>query len=244
VFIAHQVKTMANPVLQVHNLSRQFVLRPSLLTKPLLVRAVEKVSFEVHQGESVGLIGESGCGKTTTALMVMGLLKPTEGSIKLFDQEVTFLTEQSFRPLRLKVQMVFQHTKAVLDPKMTIFQLISEALRIHKVVPEVQINPEVSRILGLVGLPHDEGWKLPGQLSGGQYQRVIIARAIAPRPQLLICDEPVSALDVSVQGQILNLLTSLRRELGLSYLVISHDLRVIRHLCDRVLVMEKGRIVG
>jgi len=235
---------MANPVLQVHNLSRQFVLRPSLLTKPLLVRAVEKVSFEVHQGESVGLIGESGCGKTTTALMVMGLLKPTEGSIKLFDQEVTFLTEQSFRPLRLKVQMVFQNTKAVLDPKMTIFQLISEALRIHKVVPEVQINPEVSRILGLVGLPHDEGWKLPGQLSGGQYQRVIIARAIAPRPQLLICDEPVSALDVSVQGQILNLLTSLRRELGLSYLVISHDLRVIRHLCDRVLVMEKGRIVG
>jgi peptide/nickel transport system ATP-binding protein/oligopeptide transport system ATP-binding protein len=235
---------MNDEVLRVTNLSRHFIIKPTILGPQSIIHAVKGVSFGIRRNETLGLIGKSGCGKTTTAMLILRLLQPSEGNITLFGQDITHYPENEMRPLRKHIQMVFQHTKAVLDPKMTIDELVREALRIHQVVPKEQMDDEIRRILGLVGLPRDEGWKLPGQLSGGQYQRMIIARAIAPRPRLIICDEPVSALDVSVQGQILNLLVDLKQELGLSYLVISHDLRIIRHMCNRVAVMDKGEIIS
>jgi len=234
---------MKHTILRVENLSKKFYLRSSLFASREIIHAVKDVSFELGENESLGLIGESGCGKSTIAQMILRLIEPSEGTITLFDEDITRLSQKSMRPIRKNLQIIFQHTKAVLDPKMTIEELLVEPLKIYNIVESNEIQSEIHRLLNLVGLSYDERFKFPTQLSGGQNQRVIIARAIATRAKVIICDEPVSALDVSVQGQILKLLLTLKQELNLSILFISHDIKVIRHMCDRIAVMYKGEIV-
>lgn len=229
--------------LRVKELSKHFIIRKSVFSKKKTINAVNKISFEVKQHESLGLIGESGSGKTTIANMLLKLMDPSEGSIELFGVDITKLGVDAMREHRKDIQIIFQYTHAVLDPKMTIEELIKEPLEIHKVVSESELEEEVDRLLAMVGLSTSERKKFPSQLSGGQNQRIIIARAIATRARLIICDEPVSALDVSVQGQILNLLVKLKEELGLTYVLITHDLSVVKHMCDRIAVMYQGEIV-
>lgn len=234
---------VAQTILEVRNVSKHFVVKKNLFSKKRVIEAVRNASFKVLEGESLGLVGESGSGKSTTANLILRLLDCSEGRISFRGTVISDLTEGDMRRLRKDIQIIFQFTSSILDPKMTVEELLTEPLRIHGVVEEHELDPEVNRLLSLVGLSPDERPKYPDQLSGGQIQRIIIARAIAPRPKLIVCDEPVSALDVSIQGQILNLLTRLKSELELTYLFISHDLKVVRHICDRIAVMYKGEIV-
>lgn len=213
------------------------------VSKKTVINAVQNISFDIYPGDSLGLIGESGCGKTTTANLVLKLLNPSNGEIILFGKDITYLDENKMRPLRKDIQIIFQQSGGILDPKMTIKELLTEPLKIHSIVKETEYDKEADRLLALVGLSSKEKEKYPYQMSGGQIQRVIIARAIATRPKLIVCDEPVASLDVSVQGQILNLLTKLKKDLNLTYLFISHDLKVVRHICSRIAVMYKGEIV-
>lgn len=234
---------MSTVALKVEGLSKHFVIRKSVFSRKKIINAVHQISFEVAQNESVGLIGESGSGKTTIANMLLKLIDSSEGKIELFGVDITKLGIDAMQKHRKDIQIIFQYTHAVLDPKMTIEELIKEPLEIHQVVSESQYDEEVDRLLKMVGLATSERKKFPSQLSGGQNQRIIIARAIATRAKLIICDEPVSALDVSVQGQILNLLVKLKEELGLTYVLITHDLNVVKHMCNRIAVMYKGEIV-
>jgi peptide/nickel transport system ATP-binding protein/oligopeptide transport system ATP-binding protein len=227
----------------VENLSKHYIIKKNIFSEKMAIEAARNISFEVGENESLGLIGESGSGKSTIANLVLKLIEPSKGKIELFGIDITDLKEEDMRKHRKDIQIIFQYTESVLDPQMTIDELLKEPLIIHNIVSPSQLDEEVERLLRLVGLTFSERFKLPGQLSGGQIQRVIIARAIATRPRLIICDEPVSALDVSVQGQILNLLTDLKKELKLSYLFISHDLKVVKHMCDRIAVMYQGEIV-
>lgn len=230
-------------ILKVENLSKHYIIKRSIFSQKQVIKAAKNISFEVGENESLGLIGESGSGKSTIANMVLRLIEPSEGRIELFGIDITNLKEEDMRKYRKDIQIIFQYTNSVLDPQMTIDELLKEPLKIHNIVNTSELDKEVERLLQLVGLSTSERWKFPSQLSGGQNQRIIIARAIATRPKLIICDEPVSALDVSVQGQILNLLMELKKVLNLSYLFISHDLKVIKHMCDRIAVMYKGEIV-
>ncbi|MFO7612486.1 MAG: ATP-binding cassette domain-containing protein [Clostridia bacterium] len=230
-------------LLKVENLSKHYIIAGSRLKDKIIIDAVKNISFEVFEGDSLGLIGESGSGKSTAANMIMRLIEPSDGRIFLFGKDITTLDENGMRKYRKDLQIIFQHSNSVLDPKMTIGELLSEPLKIHGIVKDSMIDGEVDRLLGMVGLSPAEKSKFPGQMSGGQVQRVIIARAISTRPRIIICDEPVSALDVSVQGQILNLLKSLKDELGLTYVFISHDLKVVRFICNRIAVMRNGKIV-
>lgn len=233
----------AEPILEVRDISKNFIVKPSLFAKKEMIAAVKNVSFDLYPMESLGIIGESGCGKTTTAQMILRLLDLSEGEIRLMGKVISHISKTQMRSHRKDLQMIFQYTNAVLDPSMTLEELIAEPLRIHKIVEAKDVGGEVERIFKQVGLPYDERTKYPDQISGGQNQRVIIARALATRSKIMICDEPVSALDVSVQGQILNLLIDLQQEFQLSYIFISHDLKVIRHMCQRIAVMYKGEIV-
>ncbi len=232
-----------NSILKVENLSKHYVIQSSIFKKKEIIHAVNQVSFELNNEESIGLIGESGCGKSTVANLLLKLLEPSHGKIYLFGEDITNIRERDMREYRKDIQIIFQYTNAVLDPKMTVEELLLEPLRIHKIVEEEKMHSEVERLLALVGLKHSEKDKFPNQLSGGQNQRVIIARAIATRAKIIVCDEPVSALDVSVQGQILNLLSQLKDELKLSYIFISHDLKVVAHMCDKIAVMYQGEFV-
>jgi ABC-type oligopeptide transport system ATPase subunit len=234
---------MPDSILRVEGLSKHYIIVKNGLGSTIRIDAVNNVSFAVEPLESLGLIGESGSGKTTAASMVLRLLPPSAGRIELFGHDVTNYDERMMRPLRRKLQVVFQHSRAVLDPQMSIGELLAEPLRIHRIVPERRTAEEVVRLMEMVGLRPAEMSKFPSQLSGGQNQRVVIARAIATRPKLVVCDEPVSALDVSVQGQILNLLKRLKKELNLTYLFITHDLKVVRFMCERIAVMHEGRII-
>ena len=213
------------------------------LSKKTVIDAVKNISFNLKKGDSLGLVGESGCGKTTVANLVLRLIEPSSGSVILFSDDVTYLNEAKMRRYRKDIQIVFQFSNSVLDPKMTVGELIQEPLKIHKIVDEKEYDAETNRILNMVGLSSSEKNKYPYQMSGGQNQRVIIARAIATRPRIIVCDEPVASLDVSVQGQILNLLQRLKVDMGLTYLFITHDLKVVRHICNRIAVMYKGEIV-
>ena len=233
---------MDSHILSVENLSKHFIINKGFSDKAI-IEAVKEVSFELKQGDSLGLIGESGCGKTTVANLILRLIEPSSGEIHLFSDNVTYLNEAKMRRYRKDIQIVFQHSSAVLDPKMTIGELIQEPLAIHDIVGAKEYDIETDRLLKLVGLAVSEKNKYPYQLSGGQNQRVIIARAIATRPRIIVCDEPVASLDVSVQGQILNLLTNLKQEMNLTYLFITHDLKVMKHICNRIAVMYKGSIV-
>ncbi len=208
-----------------------------------VLRAVEDVSFDLHAGESLGLVGESGCGKSTVSRALMGLQPIESGQMWFEDTDLAHLTTGGWRRMRREVQMIFQDPFASLNPRMTVGDAIREPLRYHRIVPGKEVDAEAARLLHLVELPANSLDRYPHQFSGGQRQRIGIARALALRPKLLICDESVSALDMSVQARILNLLKELQRELKLSYLFISHDLNVVHYMADQVLVMQKGQIV-
>lgn len=234
---------MDSPLLRVQNISKHFTVKPGILSPTHRIQAVDRVSFEILPGETLGLIGESGSGKTTLSNIILNLLKPDSGTILFKGTALSVLEGDALKKLRKELQIVFQASFGALDPIRTVQQLVGEVLQLHRIPYTGSSRDEVLRLLGLVGLDESILSKRPGQLSGGQRQRVGIARALAARPSLLVLDEPVSALDVSVQGQIVNLLMDLKEELGLTYLFITHDLKIARHLCDRLAVMHQGRLV-
>ena len=211
--------------------------------KTALVKAVNSVSLTVKRGETFGLVGESGCGKTTFGRCVLMLEEPTSGQVRFDDVNVMTSQTQPLRKLRQKMQIIFQDPYSSLDPRHTIGRIIGEPLRVHRSLPPVKITPRIGELLEVVGLHPESAHRYPHEFSGGQRQRVCIARALALNPELIIADEPVSALDVSIQAQILNLLVDLQERYGLTYIFISHDLSVVRHIADRVAVMYLGRIV-
>jgi peptide/nickel transport system ATP-binding protein/oligopeptide transport system ATP-binding protein len=230
-------------IIEIKDLTKHFKIASKLGTKLDFVKAVNGVSFDVLEGETLGLVGESGCGKSTTGRLILRLIKPTSGDIFLEGKNINQISEKELRRIRKDIQVVFQNPYSALDPKMTIADILSEPLSIHKVVHKYQYENEVKRLIHLVGLSEKDLRKFPHEFSGGQRQRIGIARAIATKPKFIICDEPVSALDVSVQSQILNLLTDLQSELKVSYLFIAHGLNVIRHMSKKVGVMYLGKIV-
>ncbi|WP_022918911.1 ABC transporter ATP-binding protein [Ruania albidiflava] len=236
---------MAEPLLRVRDLVTTYPIRSALLRRKIgEVRAVDGVSFDIARGQTVGLVGESGSGKSTLARTVIGLEQAEAGSIEFQGTELVGLSARQMRPVRRDIQMVFQDPYTALNPRLTVRQILSEAWRIHPdLLPAQDWDEEVRRLLDVVGLDPQYADRYPHQFSGGQRQRVGIARALAVRPKLIVCDEAVSALDVSVQAQVLNLLDDLQAELGLTYLFIAHDLSVVRHISDEVIVMNRGQVV-
>ncbi len=239
-----QVHTADTPILQVNNLRVWFTEHTDWLGRPVdYFKAVDDVSFTLNKGEVLGLVGESGCGKSTISRSLMGLLPVHQGQVIFNGEDLAALPHKEWPRIRRQIQLIFQDPFASLNPRMTIGDMLMEPLRMHNIVPANELKKEAQRLLDLVHLPTDSMKRYPHQFSGGQRQRVGIARALALRPQLVICDESVSALDVSVQAQILNLLKELQAEFDLSYLFISHDLSVVHYISDRVMVMQAGKIV-
>jgi oligopeptide/dipeptide ABC transporter ATP-binding protein len=231
------------PLLEVEDLHKHFPVPQGLGRAPLVVRAVDGVSFDLRRGETLGLVGESGCGKSTLARLVVRLAEPTSGSIRVGGEDALVLRGAALRRWRRRVQIVFQDPYGSLNPRLTVGAAIREVLEVHGIARGRAAVERVNALLEQVGLAAVQGRVYPHELSGGQRQRVGIARALAAEPEILVLDEPVSALDVSVQAQILNLLRDLQARLGLTLLFISHDLRVVRLLCQRVDVMYLGRVV-
>lgn len=233
------------PLLEVQDLQVHFPVKQGVFARTRgHVRAVDEVSFTIGAGEAVGLVGESGCGKTTLGRAVLRLVDPTGGRVVFAGTDLTPLSQRALRPLRRQFQMIFQDPFSSLNPRLTVGDSIGEALDIHRLAPDAAARrARIGESLQSVGLDPVLADRHPHEFSGGQRQRIGIARALAVQPKLIVCDEPVSALDVSVQAQVINLLQDLQRERGLAYLFISHDLAVVEHLCQRVLVMYLGRVV-
>lgn len=231
------------PLLEVRKLHKSFRTTDSFGGKKDRLVAVDDISFSLESGETLGLVGESGCGKSTTGKLIMQLLRADQGQVLFNGTDLTELSPRQVRPYRRQLQMIFQDPFSSLNPRMTIEEILSEPFIIHKLAPARQIREQVAQLLEKVGLTADHRQRYPHEFSGGQRQRVGIARALAVQPQLIIADEPVSALDLSVQAQILNLLRKIQLEHNLSYLFIAHDLAVIEHVSDRIAVMYLGKIV-
>jgi oligopeptide/dipeptide ABC transporter ATP-binding protein len=238
-----EVAAPAEPILQVRDLVKHFEVTGGMFGSGGTVRAVDGVSFDIPRGQTLGLVGESGCGKTTTGRCILQLERPTAGSVRFEGRELTTMNEGELRAVRRRMQVIFQDPYSSLNPRMTVGQILEEPLYVHGVVSgQAARSARVRQLLEQVGLLAQHGRRYPHQLSGGQRQRVGIARALAMEPSLIVCDEPVSALDVSIQAQIINLLEDLQRDLGLTYLFVAHDLSVVRHISDRVAVMYLGKI--
>jgi len=240
------VNTPPKPtLLEVQNLRVHFPVKQGVFARTTgFVKAVEDVSFTVAAGEAVGLVGESGCGKTTLGRAILRLIEPTDGKVCFDGENITTLSAKELRARRRQFQMIFQDPFSSLNPRLTVEQSIGEALDIHRLAPDPKArSTRISELLRSVGLEPAHAARYPHEFSGGQRQRIGIARALAVEPRLIVCDEPVSALDVSVQAQVINLLQDLQRARNLAYLFISHDLAVVEHLCQRVVVMYLGRVV-
>jgi peptide/nickel transport system ATP-binding protein len=235
----------AAPLLAVDDLRVWFPITSGLLLDRHVgdVKAVDGVTFSIERGETVGLVGESGCGKSTLGRAILRLYKPTSGRITFDGQDITKASENDLHAVRRKMQMVFQDPYASLNPRHSVGRIVGEPLRAHHVTSGKELDVRVRELLGVVGLPVDAANRYPHEFSGGQRQRIGLARALALNPDFLVCDEPVSALDVSIQAQIINLLESLQGDFGLTYLFIAHDLAVVRHISDRIIVMYLGKIV-
>jgi len=232
------------PLLQVRGLCKRFPIRKGVLARTVgHVHAVEDVSFDLETGSALGLVGESGCGKTTTGRCVLRLIEPSAGSIRFDGEELTELSSGAMRKRRRDMQLIFQDPYGSLNPRMTVGAMIAEPMVVHGLATRADVMDRVGELLERVGLERNHLQHYPHQFSGGQRQRIGIARALALQPRLIVCDEPVSALDVSVQAQVVNLLHDLQKEFGIAYLFIAHDLAVVAHLCARVAVMYLGEIV-
>lgn len=235
---------MSEQILEIKNIKKYFPIKKGLLLREVgQVKAVDDVSFSVKRGETLGLVGESGCGKSTLGRTIIRLYEPTAGEITFNNEDFRHLKGENLRKKRKNIQMIFQDPVASLDPRMTVGQVIAQPFEIHGLLSGAERENKVKELLETVGLKASHVNRYPHEFSGGQRQRISIARAIALNPSLIIADEPVSALDVSIQAQILNLLKDLQEKLNLTYIFISHDLSVIEHLCDRIAVMYLGKIV-
>lgn len=238
-------KPAGEPLLRVVDLYKHFPITRGILFKRRVgtVKAVDGVSFDLHPGETLGLVGESGCGKTTTARTLLRLERATAGQAWYQGRDIFTMSREELRQLRREITVIFQDPYASLNPRMTVGDIISEPWAIHGGVPKKQRRGRIKELLEVVGLNPNHASRYPHQFSGGQRQRIGVARALAVDPKIIICDEPVSALDVSVQAQVVNLLEDIQDEFGLSYIFIAHDLSVVRHICDRIAVMYLGKIV-
>lgn len=236
--------SVSSPLLEVRELKKHFPIRGGFLGRPIgAVQAVDGISFDIMRGETLGLVGESGCGKSTTGLLVLRLLEKTAGQVRFDGQDVGRMNKEELRQFRRHAQIIFQDPYASLNPRMSVADIIAEPIMLHRIASGVECAKRVDKLLNLVGLGAHHGRRYPHEFSGGQRQRVGIARALAVHPKLIVCDEPVSALDVSIQSQILNLLVDLQAEMGLTYLFIAHGLNVIKHISDRIGVMYLGKMV-
>lgn len=233
------------PLIQVQNLKKHFpIMQGTIITRQTgVVKAVDNVSFAIQEGETLGLVGESGCGKSTTGRAVLRLHEPTDGTVLFQDTNFTALNSTELREIRPKLQMIFQDSAAALNPRHSVGKIIAEPMHIHKTGSQQEIHQRTQELLHLVGLKASWYKRFPHEFSGGQRQRINIARALALNPRFVVCDEPISALDVSIQAQVVNLLQELQDELGLTYLFIAHDLSMVRHISDKIAVMYLGKIV-
>jgi oligopeptide/dipeptide ABC transporter ATP-binding protein len=236
--------TEGSVLVRVENLKKHFpVCIGAYAEHKATVQAVNGISFNIHRGETLGLVGESGCGKSTAGLTILQLYRPTSGKVYYEDTDLTQLKEKQLRLLRPKMQIIFQDPYSTLNPRMTVGSAISEPMQVHNLMPKNEQNARVRELLGTVGLGPSYANRYPHEFSGGQRQRICVARALACEPEFIVCDEPISALDVSIQAQIINLLQDLQEKFGLTYLFVAHDLSVVRHISNRIAVMYLGQLV-